>query len=259
VTRRAIVVSELFGPVVQGEGHLAGRLTVFVRTGGCDFACTWCDSMHAVDKKRFGREWEDVEADELIERVERLTGGTPLLVTLSGGNPAIQPLEGFIREGRARGYGFAMETQGTVAKSWFSLLSDLVLSPKGPSAGMNSEPGFVTERLDRCIAAADGRPEVVFKVVVFGEEDYQFARQLFERYGRTYPFYLQAGTPRIETGRTGDADKSSLLEGVVINRLRHEIARNVKRLAERVAADHWFEARVGYQQHSMIWGDKRGV
>ena len=39
----------IIGPTIQGEGALAGRPTIFVRTGGCDFRCTWRDSLHAVD------------------------------------------------------------------------------------------------------------------------------------------------------------------------------------------------------------------
>ena len=48
MTKSAIRVSEIFGPTVQGEGALIGKPTVFVRTGGCDFRCSWCDTLHAV-------------------------------------------------------------------------------------------------------------------------------------------------------------------------------------------------------------------
>jgi len=46
-----IRVSEIFGPTIQGEGALIGQPTVFVRTGGCDYRCSWCDSLHAVDSR----------------------------------------------------------------------------------------------------------------------------------------------------------------------------------------------------------------
>ena len=35
-TSHSIMISELFGPTIQGEGALIGKPTVFVRTGGCD-------------------------------------------------------------------------------------------------------------------------------------------------------------------------------------------------------------------------------
>jgi len=86
-----IRVSEIFGPTIQGEGALIGLPTVFVRTGGCDYRCAWCDSLHAVDAE-FRHEWTPMQAGEIMAEVARLSGGRPLLVTLSGGNPAIQPL-----------------------------------------------------------------------------------------------------------------------------------------------------------------------
>ena len=43
-TARTIAISEIFGPTIQGEGALIGKPTVFVRTGGCDYRCSWCDT-----------------------------------------------------------------------------------------------------------------------------------------------------------------------------------------------------------------------
>ena len=42
-------IAEIFGPTLQGEGPFVGRPSYFIRFGGCDNRCTWCDSMHAVD------------------------------------------------------------------------------------------------------------------------------------------------------------------------------------------------------------------
>ena len=56
-----------------------------------------------------------MEAEDILSRVEQLTDGNPVLVTLSGGNPAIQPFGELIALGKARHHRFAMETQGSVA------------------------------------------------------------------------------------------------------------------------------------------------
>ena len=37
-------VAEIFGPTVQGEGIDQGAVVTFVRFGGCDFKCSWCDT-----------------------------------------------------------------------------------------------------------------------------------------------------------------------------------------------------------------------
>ena len=44
-----IPVLEVFGPTIQGEGRVIGRKTMFVRTAGCDYRCSWCDSAFTWD------------------------------------------------------------------------------------------------------------------------------------------------------------------------------------------------------------------
>jgi 7-carboxy-7-deazaguanine synthase len=122
-------ISEIFGPTVQGEGALIGKPTVFVRTGGCDFRCSWCDTLHAV-LPAYRHDWTPMTPEEILARVGELTGGVPVLITLSGGNPAIQPIGRLIALGKERNHRFAMETQGSVADVCFAELDWLVLSPQ---------------------------------------------------------------------------------------------------------------------------------
>ena len=114
-----IRISEIFGPTIQGEGPLIGLPTVFVRTGGCDFRCSWCDTLHAVDSDYRGQ-WQSMSVDQIWSEVTRLSYGQPLMISLSGGNPAIQPLDPLIKHGHDLGYRFALETQGSVAREWFA-------------------------------------------------------------------------------------------------------------------------------------------
>ena len=130
----ALRIAEIFGPTVQGEGALIGAPTVFIRAGGCDYRCSWCDSMHAVDSAN-RHDWAAMTPDQIWQRVRELSGGKPLTVSISGGNPAIQDFDPVIALGRAEGYGFACETQGSIARPWFADLDMLVLSPKPPSSG----------------------------------------------------------------------------------------------------------------------------
>ena len=71
-----IRISEIFGPTIQGEGALIGQPTVFVRTGGCDYRCSWCDSLHAVDT-RFRADWRATTTDEVLNNVRALSGASP--------------------------------------------------------------------------------------------------------------------------------------------------------------------------------------
>ena len=237
-----IRISEIFGPTIQGEGALIGQPTVFVRTGGCDYRCSWCDSLHAVES-RFRADWRAITTDEALDRVRVLSGDQPLMVSLSGGNPAIQPLGPLIRQGQAMGYRFALETQGSISRDWFADLDVLVISPKPPSSAMATD----WDALQACVDAAAARPRVVLKFVVFDMADYAYARAAAARFPGL-PVYLQPGnhTP------PGPQEDDALIdiEGVM---------QRMEWLVDQVIADRWYEAHVLPQLHVLLWGNKRGV
>jgi 7-carboxy-7-deazaguanine synthase len=239
-----IRISEIFGPTIQGEGPLIGRPTVFVRTGGCDYRCTWCDTLYAV-LPEYRNEWAFMTPADIMARVEELAGGHPVLVSLSGGNPALQPLASFITLGRRNGHSFALETQGSLAQPWFAELDWMVLSPKPPSSGMATD----WDAFEACLQATSGRPHSVLKIVIFDDADYTYARTAAARYP-TLPVYLQIGNPapltRIGDTVSGEADINDLL-------------RRFRWLVGKMTSDHWFAATVLPQLHVLTWGNKRGV
>ena len=200
MSQSKIRISEIFGPTIQGEGALIGQPTVFVRTGGCDYRCSWCDTLHAVESK-YRDEWTSMEAGEILDEVKRLSNDTQLTVSLSGGNPATQDLGELIGLGKADGYRFALETQGSVAQDWFADLDVLTLSPKPPSSGMGTDWG----KFDDCLKAAGEGSEIALKIVVFDEGDYDYAREAAGRYP-ALPVYLQPGNHQVD----GEADFEGL-------------------------------------------------
>ncbi len=238
-----IRVSEIFGPTIQGEGPLIGRPTVFVRTGGCDYRCSWCDTLYAV-LPRYRDEWRPMMPSEIFARIEELSGGVPILVTLSGGNPALQPLAPLIELGRARGYSFAAETQGSVSAPWFAALDWLVLSPKPPSSAMATD----WSAFDACLSVARPNPLCALKVVIFDDADYDFARDASARYPEL-PIYLQVGNPAPLS--SAEYCEASIDEA--------DLRRRLQWLIGKVAEDRWFAATVLPQLHVLTWGSKRGV
>ncbi|MBB4278325.1 7-carboxy-7-deazaguanine synthase QueE [Rhizobium mongolense] len=243
VAREAgIRVSEIFGPTIQGEGILIGLPTVFVRTGGCDYRCSWCDTLHAVDSE-YRDQWRAMSVDDIWQEVLRLSGNKPLTVSLSGGNPAIQPLGPLIERGHSEGFRFALESQGSIAKDWFADLDVLVLSPKPPSSGMETD----WRAFEACLKMAAEKPQLALKIVVFDDRDYLFARTAAARYP-TLPVYLQPGnhTPP----PPADEEASVDIDGIMDRMLW---------LIDKVTEDRWFEARVLPQLHVLLWGNKRGV
>ncbi|PYE88693.1 7-carboxy-7-deazaguanine synthase QueE [Phyllobacterium leguminum] len=243
MTGQIIRTSEIFGPTIQGEGALIGLPTVFVRTGGCDYRCSWCDSLHAVDSA-FRHEWTPMSPEAIFQEVTRLSGGIPLTVSLSGGNPAVQPLEPLIELGHSHGYRFALETQGSIARDWFADLDVLVLSPKPPSSGMRTD----WDQLDACLTAGSaGQAQIALKIVVFDDEDYAFARRTAGRYPDT-PIYLQPGnhTPPPPHDDAAHVDIDGIMDRMLW-------------LVAKVTEDRWYAARILPQLHVLLWGNKRGV
>jgi 7-carboxy-7-deazaguanine synthase len=257
VTRAAIAVSEIFGPTVQGEGPVAGEPTVFVRTGACDFRCSWCDSLHAVLPEHKG-EWVSMIPEEVMDQVRELAPD-PILVTLSGGNPAMQPLGGVIDVGHALGYRFCVETQGTIAAAWFGDVDVVVLSPKPPS----SDQVMNWRRFDRCLALSDpgrtdGGRQVVVKVPIFSEADLDWVEaEVVPRYA--VPLYLSVGNPfppedSAVIGPTSargamDADPERL-RGYLVERYEWLVAAVLHRR---------LRCRVLPQLHVLVHGNRRAV
>jgi 7-carboxy-7-deazaguanine synthase len=240
----SIRISEIFGPTVQGEGPLMGRPTVFVRTGGCDYRCRWCDTLYAV-LPEYRDEWTLMTPAAIMARVEDLSGGAPVLVSLSGGNPALQPLAPLIEMGHRKGYGFALETQGSGAQPWFAALQWLMLSPKGPSSGMETD----WQAFDECVRAAGSGPRCVLKIVVFDDADYAYAREAARRYP-DLAVYLQVGNPAPLTSQGGTTGEDTDID---------DLMRRFRWLVDRTVADRWFTATVLPQLHVLAWGNKRGV
>lgn len=238
---RSLPVIEIFGPTIQGEGPEAGRPAYFVRFGGCDFRCDWCDSMYAVDPAEVRANSRSLDTDAIVAHISELAVG-PNLVVLSGGNPALFELGALVAALHKRGLDVAIETQGSRWKQWLAEVDCLVVSPKGPSSGMDT-PDHRRAFSEFMRLADEVGTAPVLKAVIFDEADLEYARWL----AATWPnlaLYLSTGTD------VGLAEQSTIR--LVLERLRW--------LSETVARDPVLQrARVGAQQHVLAWGIRRGV
>lgn len=224
-------VIEIFGPVIQGEGAMIGRQTHFVRFGGCEFSCVWCDTPYAVDPEQVRRNSVKLSAAEIVAQLRTLGSHTPW-VTLSGGNPALHRLDALIDGLHTAGYQVAVETQGTRYRPWLEQCDLVTVSPKPPSSQMTQEIAAL-ERFTRL-------PEVSFKVVIFDDADLAFARDVHRAYPHV-PFYLQVGN------HVGEDDTVALLA-------------RLDWLARRTLADPELGAAIVLPQlHVLLYGNRRGV
>jgi 7-cyano-7-deazaguanosine (preQ0) biosynthesis protein QueE len=136
-----LLVSEVFGPTLQGEGPSTGQAAAFVRLGGCNLNCRWCDTAYTWDHTRY-----DLASELSVRRTEDVAKEVlalgPRLVVLTGGEPALQASEAFrlTQLVRAAGCHVEIETSGTVSLGSLADTARLVVvSPKLSSAGMRPQ------------------------------------------------------------------------------------------------------------------------
>lgn len=231
-------MSEIFGPTIQGEGHMIGSKTHFVRIGGCDYHCSWCDSLYAVEPHLVAQ-LEQMTAIEIVQKVNELPPAG--WVTLSGGNPALFDLSKLVRLLHQCGYKIAVETQGTLWKQWLQACDVVTVSPKPPSSGNTTPLAVVEEFVGKMV-------ECNLKIVVFDLEDYTYAREIFRQFPRVER-WLQVGNPDVEP-----TEHLGYHQALLIQRLEW--------LADMLVNDsawHMRDVRVTPQLHSIIWGNSRGV
>jgi 7-carboxy-7-deazaguanine synthase len=246
-----VPISEIFGPVIQGEGPLAGVPTVFVRVAGCDYRCTWCDTPYAVLPELWSRTAERLTAVEIADRVAVLSGNW---VTLSGGNPAMYDLTTVVDELHEHGFSVAVETQGSKWMPWLEEVEQLVVSPKPPSSGMDAKaerefPRFAQRVHELYLDGQwDNTNPPALKVVVFDEADLVFARRVHTTsWPEMLPLYLSVGTdPPTDTTTLAD--------------VRRQVCDRYAWLMGRVAeGSDVFDERVLPQLHVLAYGHARGV
>ncbi|UCM85122.1 MAG: 7-carboxy-7-deazaguanine synthase QueE [Rickettsia endosymbiont of Culicoides impunctatus] len=110
---------------IQGEGPFVGMPAVFIRLGGCNLACNFCDT-----------EFEDfniLTINNIIEEVQRLTINIKLVV-ITGGEPFRQPIELLCHKLIDLDYLVQIETNGTLYRDLPDKVH-IICSPKATKNG----------------------------------------------------------------------------------------------------------------------------
>lgn len=125
-------ISEIFGPTIQGEGSHMGIPCYFIRLGGCNLSCDWCDTpystgTHGIPLSTIGLQTvKDIATQIPTDTTVIITGGEPLMHTR---RPAFQTL---ITALKARGCTIHIETNGTTLPTGqaAALIDHYTISPK---------------------------------------------------------------------------------------------------------------------------------
>ena len=239
-----IPVLEIFGPTIQGEGMVVGRKTMFVRTAGCDYSCSWCDSAFTWDGSA-KNDIRQLTAEQIWTELKEIGGECFDHVTISGGNPAlIKAIGSLVELLHSQGVKAALETQGSRYQDWFLKIDDLTISPKPPSSLMKTNFSVLDDIIETLIKEKR-MAHISIKVVVFNDDDFEYAASVHERYPEV-PFFVQVGNEDLTT-----IDNASLTQ---------ELLKKYEWLIDKaVAAKNMNDVRVLPQVHALVWGNKRGV
>ncbi len=123
---------------LQGEGLHVGVPSVFVRLGGCNLACNFCDT-----------EFEDaptMPVSDIISQVKKQAGNVIKLVVITGGEPLRQNIAPFCEALLKDGFAVQIETNGTLYRELLQGV-DIVCSPKNTGTGYAPIRGDLLERI----------------------------------------------------------------------------------------------------------------
>jgi 7-carboxy-7-deazaguanine synthase len=169
---------------IQGEGSHQGRAAYFIRLGGCDVGCVWCDVKDSWDAGKHPL----VGIDELTKTV----AATPTkLVVITGGEPLMHDLTALTASLKAKGFETNIETSGShpLSGTW----DWICLSPKKFKAPLPDVVPFANE----------------LKVVIFNKSDFDWAEKYAAQVSSHCKLYLQP-----------EWDKASIVTPLIIDYIK---------------------------------------
>ncbi len=151
---------------LQGEGFHQGRAAYFIRLGGCDVGCVWCDVKDSWDAGKHPR----YEISDLVTEVKKTAAE---LVVITGGEPLMHNLDELTTALKAAGLQTNMETSGAhpLSGNW----DWICLSPKKFKAPLPEVVSHANE----------------LKVVIFNKSDFEWAEKYAELVSPSCKLYLQ--------------------------------------------------------------------
>lgn len=150
---------------IQGEGFHTGKAAYFIRIGGCDVGCHWCDVKESWNAK--------LHPPTLVEDIVKNAKKYSDTVVITGGEPLMWPMDVITSNLKESGIKTHIETSGAYPFSgswdWFCL------SPKKNKIPLQE--------------AYDNADEL--KVIVYNKDDFRFAEEQAAHVGQNCKLFLQ--------------------------------------------------------------------
>lgn len=182
--REKLVDSGLYLPLmedfytIQGEGFHSGTPSYFIRIGGCDVGCHWCDVKESWDAAKH----PPTSIDIILQRAENTkqnSGCSNLVIT--GGEPAMYNMTPLTESLRMAGFTIHLETSGAYA--YTGVWDWICLSPKKTAPPTP----------DWYIAANE------LKVIIYNKHDFKWAEEHALKVPKKCKLFLQPEWSRRES------------------------------------------------------------
>jgi 7-carboxy-7-deazaguanine synthase len=159
---------------IQGEGFHQGKAAYFIRLGGCDVGCFWCDVKESWDADAHPK----FNMDEIVKQAVHAVNGQPstvnsVIAVITGGEPLLHDLDALTRQLKAAGFETNIETSGSspLSGEW----DWICVSPKKFKAPLPA----VLERANE------------LKVIIYNKDDFNWAEEHAKNVSSGCKLYLQ--------------------------------------------------------------------
>ena len=150
---------------IQGEGYHKGSAAYFIRIGGCDIGCHWCDIKESWDVEKFPL----VNVKSIVDKVKKNSNK----VVITGGEPLIYNMNPLTKKLKQLNISTHLETSG--AYELTGVWDWICLSPKKNKLPINNIYSIANE----------------LKIIIYNKNDFLFAENLAKNTNPDCKLYLQ--------------------------------------------------------------------
>jgi len=150
---------------IQGEGYHKGSAAYFIRIGGCDIGCHWCDIKESWDVEKFPL----VNVKSIVDKVKKNSNK----VVITGGEPLIYNMNPLTKKLKQLNISTHLETSGAYELTGY--WDWICLSPKKNKLPINNIYSIANE----------------LKIIIYNKNDFLFAENLAKNTNPDCKLYLQ--------------------------------------------------------------------